>query len=60
MHRDKRLLAASRAAWIAGFEGRKISVKLVSALMGEVVGAVWRKRMEMEESETEKDQTQNR
>ena len=41
MHRDKRLLATSRAAWIAGFEGRKISAKLVSVLMGGDVGAVW-------------------
>ena len=56
MHRDKRLLATSRGAWtIAGFEGRKFSVKLVSALMGEVVGVVWRKEMEMVEEETEKD-----
>ena len=55
MHRDKRLLATSRAAWIAGFEGREISAKLVSALRGEVVGAVWKKGMEMEETETEKD-----
>ena len=53
-------MAASRAAaWIAGFEGREISVKLVSALMGEGVGAVWREGMEMEETETEKDWTQN-
>ena len=55
MHRDKRLLATSGAAWIAGFEGRKFSAKLVSAFMGEVVGAVWRKGMEMEGTETEKD-----
>ena len=43
MHRDKRLLAASRAAWIAGCEGREISAKLVSALREEVLGQCGRK-----------------
>ena len=44
MHRDKkRQLATSRAAWIAGCEGREISAKLVSALMEEVLGQCGRK-----------------